>query len=113
MTGSIVNISSSSIHGGADAVYSASKSGLIGLTKSCALKFSPYVRVNAVAPGIVIDTELAQNLPQEVLELYRSRELIKTPLVPDDVARTVSFLMSDMGRSYTGAIFEPNNGYHM
>jgi 3-oxoacyl-[acyl-carrier protein] reductase len=113
MTGSIVNISSSSIHGGADAVYSASKSGLIGLTKSCALKFSPYVRVNAVAPGIVVDTELAQNLPQEVLELYRARELIKTPLGPDDVARTVSFLMSDMGRSYTGAIFDLNNGYHM
>jgi 3-oxoacyl-[acyl-carrier protein] reductase len=113
VSGSIVNISSSSIHGGSDPIYSASKAGLIGLTKSCALKFSPYVRVNAVAPGIVVDTELAGNIPPEVLDLYRARELIKTPLTPRDVANTVGFLMSDSSRSYTGAVFELNNGCHM
>lgn len=113
ISGSIVNISSSSIHGGSDPIYSASKAGLIGLTKSCALKFSPHVRVNAVAPGIVIDTDLAKNIPQEVLGIYKERELVKTPLAPRDVANTVSFLMSDSGRSYTGAVFDLNNGYHM
>lgn len=113
ISGSIVNISSSSIYGGSDPIYSASKAGLIGLTKSCALRFSPYVRVNAVAPSIVVDTDLAKNIPQEVLDIYKERELVKTPLAPQDVANTVSFLMSDAGRSYTGAVFDLNNGYHM
>lgn len=110
--GVIVNMSSSSIYGGADPVYSASKAGLVGLTKSCALKFSPFVRVNAVAPGIV-ETELLKNIPPEVLELYRSRELVKKPITPADVAGSVSFLLSESGRNYTGAVFDLNNGFHL
>jgi 3-oxoacyl-[acyl-carrier protein] reductase len=110
--GSILNISSSSIDGGSDPVYSASKAGLIGLTKSCALKFSPHIRVNAIAPGIV-DTELATTIPESVIELYRARELVKVPLAPEDVASTASFLMSEAGRNYSGAVFDLNNGFHM
>jgi 3-oxoacyl-[acyl-carrier protein] reductase len=110
--GSIVNISSSSIYGGTDAVYSATKAALIGLTKSCALKFSPYVRVNAVAPGIV-ETDLFATIPAEVVQRYRHAELVKKPLRPEDVAKTVGFLMSEACRNYSGTVFDLNNGYHM
>ncbi len=110
--GSIVNLSSSSIHGGSDPVYSATKAALVGLTKSCALQFSPYVRVNAVAPGIVA-TDLFTSIPAEVVQRYRDAELVKKPLRPEDVARTVGFLMSEASRNYSGAVFDLNNGYHM
>lgn len=110
--GSIVNLSSSSIYGGADAVYSSTKAALVGLTKSCALKFSPHIRVNAVAPGIV-ETDLFANIPTEVIQRYRDAELVKKPLRPEDVARTVSFLMSEASRNYSGSVFDLNNGFHM
>ena len=110
--GSIVNLSSSSIYGGSDAVYSSTKAALIGLTKSCALTFSPYIRVNAVAPGIV-ETDLAEKIPVAVIERYRHAELVKKPLQPADIARTVSFLMGEAGRNYSGTVFDLNNGFHM
>jgi 3-oxoacyl-[acyl-carrier protein] reductase len=110
--GCIVNLSSSSIYGGADPVYSATKAALVGLTKSCALKFAPYIRVNAVAPGIV-ETDLFAALSAEAIQRYRHAELIKEPLQPQNVAKTVGFLMSEAGRNYTGAIFDLNNGFHL
>jgi 3-oxoacyl-[acyl-carrier protein] reductase len=112
LDGSIVNLSSSSIYGGSDAVYSSTKAALVGLTKSCALNLSPYVRVNAIAPGIV-ETDLFANIPERVIQHYRSTELVKKPLRPEDVANTVSFLMSKAGRNYSGAVFDLNNGFHM
>lgn len=110
--GVIVNLSSSSIYGGGDPVYSSTKAGLVGLTKSCAKMFSPYVRVNAVAPGIV-ETDMLNMIPEEIVKWYRASELVKKPLQPLDVANTVSFLFSEGGRNYTGAVFDLNNGFHM
>jgi len=110
--GAIVNLSSSAIYGGSDVVYSATKAGLIGLTKSCALKFAPHIRVNAVAPGIVT-TDMLATIPDDVVRRYRTSELINKPLEPADVANTVSFLLSDAARNYTGAVFDLNNGFHM
>lgn len=110
--GCIVNLSSSSIYGGADPVYSATKAALVGLTKSCALKFAPYLRVNSVAPGIV-ETDLFAAISADAVQRYRHAELVKKPLRPQDVARTVGFLMSEGGRNYTGAVFDLNNGFHM
>lgn len=110
--GVIVNLSSSSVYGGGDPVYSSTKAGLIGLTKSCAKVFSPYLRVNAVAPGIV-NTDILNQVPDEIVKWYRATELVKRPLEPVDVANTVSFLFSEGGRNYSGAVFDLNNGFHM
>ncbi len=111
--GVIVNITSvSGLEGSSDALYGLSKSALIGLTKSCAMNFSPFIRVNAVAPTLV-DTDLINNVPKWRIDEYREKELIKKSLKPDDVANTVIFLLSELAGNYTGAIFDLNNGCYL
>ena len=53
------------------------------------------------------------NIPAEVIQRYRDAELVKKPLQPEDVAKTVSFLMSEASRNYSGTVFDLNNGFHM
>ncbi len=110
--GAIVNISSSSVYGGSDAVYSASKAALIGLTKANAKNFSPYIRVNAINPGIVM-TDIFEGIPEHILQWYRENELVKKPITPESVAESVFFLLSEKSQNYTGAVFELNNGFHL
>jgi 3-oxoacyl-[acyl-carrier protein] reductase len=99
--GSIVNMASVvGITGNVgQANYSASKAGLIGLTKTCARELARYgIRVNAVAPGY-IDTEMTRGLSEDV----REQVLASVPLgrygTPEEVASVVSFLAGD-GSSY-------------
>ncbi len=74
--GVILNISSvSGQDGSSDAIYGLSKSALIGLTKSNAINFSPYIRVNAIAPGIV-DTQMLRKVPKDRVNNYRKSELM-------------------------------------
>jgi 3-oxoacyl-[acyl-carrier protein] reductase len=111
-TGSIVNISSvSGQDGSSDAVYGMAKAAVIGLTRSCALNFAPHIRVNAVAPGLV-STDMLAAIPEARIKEYRNSELIKEPILPEDVAATVGFLLSDQSKHYTGAIFDLNNGQY-
>lgn len=109
-SGVIVNISSvAGEEGSSDAVYGLSKAALLGLTKSCAMNFAPSIRVNAIAPGLV-STGLIKQVPAARMEEYRSTELLKEPILPDDIADTLIFLISDQSKHYTGAIFDLNNG---
>ncbi len=110
--GSIINMSSVAQYGGSDAVYGASKGALAAFTRCCAINFSPYIRVNAVAPGIVSETTMHADLPAPVSQWYQENELIKKPLQVNDVAKTVLFLLSDDAAHYTGATFDLNNGFH-
>jgi 3-oxoacyl-[acyl-carrier protein] reductase len=82
------------------------------LTKSNALNFSPYIRVNAVAPGVV-ETPMMSVIPKKRLKAYHKHELIDTPIQPEDVANTVVFLLSDAAKHYTGAVFDINNGCYL
>jgi 3-oxoacyl-[acyl-carrier protein] reductase len=113
--GAIVTMSSIvGIHGNAGQTnYSASKAGLIGLTKSLAKEIgSRGVRVNCVAPGY-ISTELTDVLP----EAAREALLSSTPLgrlgEPEDVARCVRFLVSDAAGFVTGAVLSVDGGLGM
>lgn len=111
--GTIVNISSvSGIEGSSDAVYGLSKAALLGLTKSCAMNFSPYIRVNAVAPTMV-NTSMMDVIPDWRKQEYLSHQLIDSPVFPEDVAETVIFLLSEKSRHYTGATFDLNNGSYL
>lgn len=102
--GIIVNISSvSGITGIAGQTnYSASKSGVIGFTKSLAREVAPYnIRVNSVAPGF-IETDMLSCLKEE----YKNQLLKRIPLNrfgrPEEVARVVRFLVSDESDYITG-----------
>jgi 3-oxoacyl-[acyl-carrier protein] reductase len=111
--GIIVNMSSvSGMEGSSDAIYGLSKAAILGLTKSCAMNFSPYIRVNAVAPTMV-NTPMMGTIPDWRKEEYLSHQLINTPVLPEDVADTVVFLLSDRAKHYTGATFDINNGGYL
>jgi len=111
--GVIVNMSSvSALEGSSDAIYGLSKAAILGLTKSCAMNFSPYIRVNAVAPTMV-HTPMMDTIPEWRKKEYLSHQLIDTPVLPEDVADTVVFLLSDKSKHYTGATFDINNGGYL
>lgn len=105
-SGAIVNFASiMGIGGNANQmVYAASKGAVIALTKSVAKELaSSNIRCNAVAPG-TIETGLLSNVPDEKLDIYRSRIAIGRLGQPVDVAKTVLFLSSDASSYITGQI---------
>jgi 3-oxoacyl-[acyl-carrier protein] reductase len=111
-SGRIVNISSIvGITGNAGQVnYSASKAGLIGLTKSAAKELAPRgITVNAVAPGYIA-TDMTAALSDEAKEGFLGRVLIKRPGTPEDVASAVSFLASDEASYITGQVLSVDGG---
>ena len=103
--GAIVNLGSCSwiIGQGGMAAYTASKSAVLGLTRSLARDFGEHgVRVNAVAPGWIM-TERQLELwvtPETEKDIY-ANQCLKRRLVPDDVARLVVFLSSDEASAIT------------
>jgi NAD(P)-dependent dehydrogenase (short-subunit alcohol dehydrogenase family) len=113
--GAIVNISSSSVRGHALGVhYSASKNGIIGITRSMALALAPYgVRVNAVAPGI---TDTAQPRYQfSEPEMAEQSRLVPLGSMasPADIADILVFLASYDARFMTGETVHANGGLYM
>ena len=110
--GKIVNISSVvGIFGNAaQANYSASKAGLIGLTKSTAKELaSRGIRCNAVAPGF-IETEMTKNLPEKAVDEFLQATPLKYPGKPNDVAELVMFLCSPESDYITGEVIRVDGG---
>lgn len=110
--GKIINISSvSGVMGNAgQANYSASKAGIIGLTKSMARELSGRgICVNAVAPGFV-ETEMTKAMPESVLE--KAKEAIPLGRLGkvEDIAQMVTFLASDKADYITGQVFCVDGG---
>ena len=110
--GSIVNISSIyGIYGGAcESTYSASKAGIIGLTKALAQECGPFgVRVNAIAPGY-IQTRMTKVFNDEEKENIKNA----TPLCRlgnvTDVANATFFLANDDSSFITGQVLEVSGG---
>ena len=112
--GRIVNLSSTagktvSTLGGAH--YTASKHGVLGLTRASALELAPHgITVNAVCPGL-IDTEMAhENTTPERLESYRASFPIERLGRPEEVADLVCFLASEAAGYITGSAYDIAGG---
>ncbi len=105
-SGSIVNISSTSASGiEGNAPYSASKAGVIGLTRSMATELGPPgIRVNAVAPGTTLSDWVVRNRPDEELQASAERNPLRRNAEPEDIAAVVAFLASDDVRHVTGQV---------
>jgi len=111
-TGSIVNMASVvGLHGnGGQANYSASKAGLVAVTKSLAQETaSRGVRVNAVAPGYIA-TDMTAGLPDKVKEAFLEKIPLKRMGTAQDVANAVLFLASDESEYITGQVIPVDGG---
>ncbi len=111
-SGRIINMSSvSGVLGNAgQANYSASKAGVIGLTKSAARELAARgITVNAVAPGF-INTEMTAVLPDKVKEGAVSQIPLGTFGEPEDIAEAVAFLASEQAGYITGQVLNVDGG---
>ena len=114
-SGAIINVTSviGEMGNGGQSAYSASKAGLIGLTKSVARELaSRNIRVNAVSPGFV-GTDMTSYLEGET----REKMLAAIPLArlgtPEEIANAVIFLASDAAAYITGEVLKVNGGAYM
>ncbi len=110
--GSIINMASVvGIHGnGGQANYSASKAGLIGLTKSLARETaSRGVRVNAIAPGY-IESDMTAAVPEAAKEKMIGEIPLKRTGKPEDIANAALFFASDASSYITGQVLAVDGG---
>jgi len=110
--GSIINITSvvGIIGNAGQANYVASKAGIIGLTKSLAKEFgSRHIRVNAIAPGF-IETEMTDQLPDNVKQGYLEQVPLKEFGSTQDIANACLFLASEDAKYITGQVINVNGG---
>jgi NAD(P)-dependent dehydrogenase (short-subunit alcohol dehydrogenase family) len=113
--GSIINMSSVAWIRGAPALptYAAAKAAIVGFTNSLARLVGPdRIRVNAIAPGMVI-TDRQRRLwfpdEQQIAE-FRTRQAIPDAVTPDDIARVALFLASDESQRITRQCFQVDGG---
>ena len=113
--GKIVNVASvvGRMGNAGQANYSASKAGVIALTKSTAKEYGARnIQVNAVAPGF-IETEMTAKLPQAVRDNFMLVIPAKRPGKPEDVANVVAFLCSSDADYVTGQVLNIDGGMLM
>jgi NAD(P)-dependent dehydrogenase (short-subunit alcohol dehydrogenase family) len=113
--GRIVSISSVSGQLGffGQANYSASKAGVMALTKTAAREFAKQgITANAIAPGF-IDTEMTRGIPEEVSKQFIAQIPVGKLGKAEDIANVVLFLCSTQAAYITGEVVHVNGGFWM
>jgi 3-oxoacyl-[acyl-carrier protein] reductase len=115
-SGKIVNISSirGIDHCGREGVmdYSASKTAVIGLTKTMAKELAPYINVNTVAPGHT-KTEMTAPLPAEIKQNMIEGSYLKRMAEPEDIAKAILFMASNDADFITGQVLLVDGGFSL
>ncbi|HEA70126.1 MAG TPA: glucose 1-dehydrogenase [Desulfobacterales bacterium] len=115
-SGKIVNISSirGIDHCGREGVmdYSASKTAVIGLTKTMAKELAPNINVNTVAPGHT-KTEMTAPLPDEVKQNMIEGSYLKRMAEPEDIAKAILFMASEDANFITGQVLLVDGGFSL
>ena len=104
--GSIISMSSVvGVHGNAGQCnYSASKAGLVGLTKSVAKEMGPRgIRANCIAPGFII-SDMTSALPEDVRAAWAKSIPLRRGGTPEEVAKVALFLASDLSSYVSGQV---------
>jgi len=113
--GKIVNITSIVGHTGnlGQSNYSASKAGIIGMSKSLAIEYAKKnINVNCVSPGF-IQSKMTDNIAENIKTMLTSKIPMSKLGTGDDVANTVAFLASDAASYITGETIHVNGGMYM
>ncbi len=114
-SGKIVNIASvvGEMGNAGQANYSASKAGVIGLTKTIAREFAQRgININAIAPGY-IETPMTEVLPEKAKEELKKLIPMERLGKPEDVAEAVLFFVSEESNYITGQVLNVNGGIYM
>lgn len=114
-SGAIVNLTSmwGRVGSSCEVAYSASKGAVIAMTKALAQELGPsHIRVNAVAPGVIL-TDMCASVDPEVMEGLRQETPLETLGQPEDVAEAIFYLASEEARFVTGTVLDVNGGYVM
>ena len=94
-------------------LYTASKSALVGLTKTLAKELAPNIRVNCVVPGYIETRMLLEKNNKSALKKKRSLIPMRRFGTPEEVADLVSFLVSDKAAYITGQCIHVNGGLYL
>ena len=113
--GAIINISSSAIRGDPRGVhYSASKAGVLGMTRAMALALAPHrIRVNAIAPGLTDTAQPRYGNTEEQIAARAGEIPLGRMARPEEIARVAVFLASDDAVFITGELIHANGGAYL
>jgi NAD(P)-dependent dehydrogenase (short-subunit alcohol dehydrogenase family) len=112
--GAIVNLASTAVRGAVLGVhYSASKSGVVGMTRAMALELAPHgIRVNAIAPGLTDTAQPRYGHSEEALAAMGRAVPLGRMAQPEEIADVIVFLASDDARYVTGQTLFANGGVY-
>ena len=92
--------------------YDASKAALISLTHNLSIEFAPYVTVNAIAPGFIGTESELDGYDEEFLKSEQEKILVKRYGKPEEVAKLVSFLVSDDAGYINNSVIRIDGGQY-
>lgn len=92
------------------ALYAASKNALEAIVRGFAIELAPKVRINAIAPGMIFDTKMTGHLYSQAQKKYIENEYPLGTGTPEDIANTISFLLSSKSKWITGQTLTVDGG---